>query len=213
MSLTETIHKKALDFLEVIKLGSEIITSSKMVDEKTKEAFKNHDIWNVNTVNDSIKKRDLSSAGLKSLTDSYFIFWNESAGIDIEEFWDRLEKHSLDFVRKDPLQFALKKDRFRNVHQAMSVRKDWGRLKNSSLLRNRLSPKNIEKLDEIVRLDELKRVELLKKCLAKKKIPQTQYLKFGDSMGYLGYCQLFEKYFNQTEYNELHDVWQTFESK
>lgn len=213
MSLTETTHKKALNFLKVIKIGSEIIADSKIVDQKTKEAFKNHDIWNVKTVNDSIKKKDLSSAGLKSLTDSYFIFWNESVGIDIEEFWDRLEKDSLGFQRKDPLQFALKKERFRNVHQAMSVRKDWKRLKDSSLLKNRLLPESIEKLDEIVIQDELKRVDLLKKCLAKKSIPQTQYLKFGDSMGYLSYCQLFEDYFNQTEYNELHEVWQNFESK
>ena len=211
MSLTETTHKKALDFIEVIKIGSEIMADSKIVDNKTKEAFKNNDNWNINTVNDSIKKKDLSSTGLKSLTDSYFTFWNESAGIDIEEFWNRLEKRSLDFERKDSLQFALKKERFRNVHQAMSVRKDWERLKDSSLLRNRFSAENIEKLDEIVKQDELKRVELLKKCLAKKNIPQTQYLKFGASMGYLGYCQLFEEYFNQTEYNELDEVWQNFE--
>ncbi len=93
----------------------------------------------------------------------------------------------------------------------MSVRKDWNRLKNSKLLRNRLSPENIEQLDKIVKQDELKRVELLKKCLAKKNIPQTQYLKFGDSMGYLGYCELFEEYFNQTEYDELYEVWRNFE--
>ncbi len=57
MPLTETTYKKALDFLEVIKIGSNIIAKSEIVDKKTKEAFKNHDIWNVNTVNDSIKKK------------------------------------------------------------------------------------------------------------------------------------------------------------
>lgn len=213
MPLTETTHKKALDFLEVINIANEIVINSKLVDEETKDAYKEHDIWNINTINDLITKKNLSSAALKSLIDSYFIFWNESAGTDIEEFWDRLQKNSLDFVRKDPLQFALKKDRFRNVHQAMSVRKNWERLKDSLLLKNRLSEMNIQKIDQIVQRDEFKRVKLLKKCLAKKRIPQSQYLKFGDSMGYLAHCQLFEKYFNKTEYYELHKVWQNFESK
>lgn len=81
MPLTETTHKKALDFLEAIKIGSKIVAKSEIVDKKTKEAFKNHVIWNLNTINNSINKKDLYSAGLKSLTDAYFTFWNESAGI------------------------------------------------------------------------------------------------------------------------------------
>ena len=127
------------------------MSDSEIVDERTKEAFKNQDIWNVKTINESIAKKDLSSAGLKSLTDGYFTFWNESAGLDIEKFWDCLEKKPFEITRKDPLQFALKKDRFRNVHQAMSVRKDWGRLKESKLLRNRLSSEAIQQLDKIVK--------------------------------------------------------------
>ena len=54
MPLTETTHKKALAFLEVIKIGGTIMAESEIVDEKTKEAFKTHDIWNVNTINESI---------------------------------------------------------------------------------------------------------------------------------------------------------------
>lgn len=213
MPLTETTHKKALAFLEVIKIGGKIMAESEIVDEKTKEAFKSHDIWNVKTINESITNKDLSSAGLKSLTDAYFTFWNESAGLDIEQFWNCLENNSFDFNRKDPLKYALEKGKFRNVHQGMSVRKDWDRLKNSNLLKNRLSQENIRQLDKIVKRDEHKRIELLKKCLAKKDIPQTQYLRFGDSMGYFGHCGLFEKYFTQSEYKELHELWGNFESK
>ncbi len=213
MPLTETTHKKALAFLEVIKIGSKIMAESEIVDKKTKEAFKTHDIWNVKTINESITNKDLSSAGLKSLTDAYFTFWNESAGLDIEQFWNYLENNSFNFDRKDPLKYALEKGKFRNVHQGMSVRKDWDRLKNSNLLKNRLSKENIRQLDKIVKQDEHKRLELLKKCLAKQNIPQTQYLRFGDSMGYFGYCGLFEKYFTQSEYKELHEVWEKFESK
>lgn len=213
MPFTEKTYKKALDFLDVIKIGRKIMSESEIVEEKTKEAFKNCDILRVKTINESITKKDLSAASLKSLIDDYFIFWNESAGLDTEKFWDCLEKNSLDFYRKDPLQYALKRGKFRNVHQGMSVRKDWYRFKNSTLLKKRLSSKDIEQLNKIIINDELNRLELLKKCLTKRKIPQTQYLKFGDSMGYFGYCGLFEKYFNQTEYEELYKVWNNFGNK
>ena len=100
-----------------------------------------------------------------------------------------------------------------NVHQGMSVRKDWNGLMKSELLKTRLSNENILQLDKIVKQDEIKRVELLKKCLVKKNIPQTKYLKFSDSMGYLGHCGLFKKHFNKTEHQELVEIWTNFESK
>jgi hypothetical protein len=213
MPLTEVTHKKALDFLEVIKIGSNIITKSEVVHVSTKEGFANHDNILINTINESIANKDLSAVGLKSLVDSYFIYWNESAGIDIEEFWAALAEKSFQYHRKDPLKYALDKGHFRNVHQAMSVRKDWERLQKSTLLKNRLTTEHIAQLDQIIQQDELKRVEVIKKYIAKKKIPKTQYLKFGDAIGYLSYCKLFEKYFSPSEYEELNEIWKNFTSR
>ncbi|PCJ64888.1 MAG: hypothetical protein COA58_11485 [Bacteroidetes bacterium] len=213
MPLTETTHNKAIAFLEMIQIGHEIMKESSVVNSKTKELFNNSDTWNIKTINESLEKRDLSHAGLESLIGAYLTFWNESVGMDIEEFWIKINKKSLDFKRKDPLKYALDKGRFRNVHQGMSARRDWNRLKESQLLNKRLTKEEIECLDIIIKDDELERVKLLKKCLTKKSIPKTQYLKFGDCIGYLSHCDLFENYFTELELEELHEVWNNFESK
>lgn len=213
MPLTEATHKKAIIFLKVIKIGHEIMAKSIVVNSKTKEAFNNHDEWSIKTVNDSLDKHDLSSAGLKSLNDAYLTYWNESIGLDTEEFWRELNNHFTGFKRKDPLKYALEKGRFRNVHEGMSAHKNWDILKASQLLRSRLSEEDIERLDNIINQDELNRVKLLRKCLSKKNIPQTQYLKFGDCMGYVSNCELIGKHFNESEYKELYEIWNNFESK
>ncbi|WP_020531059.1 hypothetical protein [Flexithrix dorotheae] len=211
MPLKETTKRKATDFLHVIEIGSKIMAKSEVIDAKTKEAFKNSDEWYVSNIKELIKDQNLNSAGLKSLVDPYFTYWNESVGVDIEEFWYKLEKNSLNFIRKDSLKFALEKGRFRNVHQGMSARKDWSRLKKNQLLSRRLSIAEINQIDEIINLDEKKRAELLKKTLLKRNIPQSQYLKFGDCMAYFEYCKLFDKYLNEEELKELYNIWNSFQ--
>lgn len=211
MPLVEATYRKAQEFLHAIKIGSEVMSKSELIDNKTREAFEEFAMWNINTIKESIGKKDLSSTGLKSLIDAYFTLWNEGVGLDIEEFWNQLAGNDIDFSRKDPLKFALDKGRFRNVHQGMSARKDWGRLRHSKHLLGRYSQDEINRLDEIIKADEITRAYLLKKCLTNRKIPQTQYLRFGDCMGYLGYCGLFDKHFDKNELKELYEIWSNFE--
>ena len=71
----------------------------------------------------------------------------------------------------------------------------------------------IEKIDTIIADDENRRFEILKKCLRKKNIPRTQYLKFGECMAYMNYCGLWDKYFNKEEVQKLYDIWTNFKSK
>jgi hypothetical protein len=54
---------------------------------------------------------------------------------------------------------------------------------------------------------------MLKKCLTRKQIPQTNYLKFGECMAYANKCRLWDKYFTQAEVDELYVIWKNFESK
>jgi len=48
--------------------------------------------------------------------------------------------------------------------------------------------------------------------LAKKAIPQTQYLKFGECMAYFGRSKLFEVYFSKEQVEELYEIWKNFKS-
>ena len=71
----------------------------------------------------------------------------------------------------------------------------------------------IEEIDDIILKDEKQRIEILKKCLRKKEIPQTQYLKYGECMAYANNCLLWKKYFKQSEVDELYEIWKNFKSK
>jgi len=210
MPIKEATLKKAQDFKAAIQIGAQIMAASKTFDEEAKKAFKKHDSWNLEILDEAVTNGKLSSAELKSLTDSYFILWNEGIGLDMEAFWHQLQSKSIDFTRKDPVRSALLKGRFQSVHQAMAARKDWETLKNSNLLKSRLSPAEMDGFEELIQKDESTRVDLLKKCLNKKKIPKSQYLRFGDSMAYMEHCDLFERYFTQNEYDELHAIWNNF---
>ena len=159
-----------------------------------------------------IQNNNLNSAGLISITNTILTQWNESINEDTEIFWTELDRHNIDFNRKEPLRFALTKGRFINVHAGMQARKNWGILKNLQSIKKRYSDTDISTLDEIIKADELRRIDLLKKCLAKDKIPQTQYIPFGDSMAYIANCSLFDTYFTKVEIDKLYKIWKEFSS-
>lgn len=110
------------------------------------------------------------------------IYWKESIGPDIELFWNELKNRNIDFERKDELNFALQKGRFRRVGQGIGARKFWSTLKGMKTIKSRFSSKEINRLTEIIKQDENKRFEVLMKCLRNNSIPQTQYLKFENAL-------------------------------
>ena len=119
---------------------------------------------------------------------------------------------NLNLERKEPLKFALDKNRFRNVEQGIGARKYWDSLKSLKCIKDRYSDSEIKKIDEIIVEDENKRIGILKKCLAKKNIPKSQYLKFGECMAYFANCGLFDRYLTEEEVKELYTIWKNFKS-
>jgi hypothetical protein len=158
-------------------------------------------------------KSKLSAYQINSLASELFTKWNESIHPNTEFFWEEVNKAGVEFKRKEPLRFALEKGRFRNVHQAMEARQNWSEVRKLETIRKRFTKAEIEEIDKILLSEEKKRLELLKKCLIKKKIPQSQYLRFGDSMAYFNNCDLFRNYFTPIEVKELYTVWKNFKSK
>jgi hypothetical protein len=94
----------------------------------------------------------------------------------------------------------------------MSARKSWEKLRVSNSIAERFSPDEIATLDQIIETDENTRLRILKKCLFKKNIPQTQYLKFGECYAYFFNCKLFQKYFTANEVSGLYQIWMDFKS-
>lgn len=195
--------------LKTIEIEKKLVGNSNNFDNNTKEAFVNLGIY----WTDRIEKESFTLTSLKSIASDILTFWKESIGIDTELFWTELKKNNIDFERKDELNFALEKGRFKRVDIGMGARKDWSVIKEFDSIQKRFSKEDIEKIDLIINKDEKTRLEILRKCLRKKEIPQTQYLKFGECWAYMSNCGLWDKYFSKEEVEELLNIWKNFASK
>ncbi|CAA9201072.1 hypothetical protein FLA105534_03395 [Flavobacterium bizetiae] len=202
--------------LKTIEIQRMILNNSRFFDKKLKEKSSNfildgsRDFSLENIILEMLAKENLTLTQLKSTCKMLLTFWNEGIGVDVELFWIELKKHNIDFERNDELKFALNKNRFRRVDQGFGARRDWNLMKDMQSLKDRFSVSEIEQIGKIIEADENKRVEILKKCLLKKQIPKSQYLKFGECWAYLSYCNLFEKYFDQEQKDELSDIHRNF---
>ncbi|KAF5032267.1 hypothetical protein DSECCO2_619070 [anaerobic digester metagenome] len=192
------------------KINDKVVDRSTIMDEKTKEAFKNLSKYTRDLLE---KEPKMNSYGLNSLKSGLLTYYNESINPDTESFWTELKVNGIDYERKEPLKFALEKNQFRRVDQGIDARKHWTELKNRKEITDKYSQTEIEKIETIIAEDENRRLEILKKCLRKNEIPQTQYLKFGECMAYMNNCGLWDKYFKNNEVQRLYDIWTNFKSK
>ncbi|MDY7396921.1 hypothetical protein UMM65_16870 [Aureibaculum sp. 2210JD6-5] len=163
-------------------------------------------------IKECLKIENINSYQIKSLRNDLLTYWNETISVDTEKFWTEVKNEKLNLERKEPLKFALSKNRFRNVEQGIGARKYWNSLKSLKSIQNEYSDLEIKKIGEIIVEDEKKRIGILKKCLAKKNIPKSQYLKFGECMAYFANCELFENHLTEKEVTELNTIWKDFKS-
>ena len=193
--------------VKTTEIQDNIVRASTLLDEQTKQALHDQSAF----IRDFFaRKPNANSYERKTLASQILTFWRESVNPDTEAFWIEMKRCGVNIERKEPLRFALEKGWFRNVEQGIEARNHWSSLKHLSTVRDRYSQAEIEQLDLIIEEDEKKRHEVLKKCLAKKAIPQTKYLKFGECMAYFGRCNLFEIYFSKAEVEELYAIWTNF---
>lgn len=207
--MTDTKSEYKEQLLRIIQIQNDLLNDVDLFDLKTKEVIINFGLY----WTERLDSEHFTLTQLKSITNDILTMWKETIGIATELFWTELKKNNIDYERKDELNFALQKGRFRRVDIGMGARKDWNVIKDFDSIKGRFSNDEIEKISKIIDLDEKTRLEILKKCIRKKEIPQTQYLKFGECMAYMSNCGLWDKYFAKTEVNELYDIWNKFENK
>ena len=177
---------------------------------KTKEAMVNYSEDIIRRIDEICKNGKQNSSIINSYKKDYLVFWNESISIESELFWQKLQLNKIEINRNERLRYALTKNRFQNVHQGMDARKNWNEIIELGYINERFTTDEIKKLDDIINKDEKDRFELLKKCYETKKIPQTKYLRFGDSVAYFNNCNLFKKYFESEQVVELMSIWKNF---
>ncbi len=206
--MTTLEHREKL--WRTTEIHDNLIDVSIIFDDHTKQAFKTQSKFIRDFLTNNPKA---NSYQLRTLTSELLTYWNESIKPDTEAFWTELRKNDIDFERKEPLKFALTKGRFRNVEQGMDARNYWTKLKGEKSIIDNFTQAQIQVIDKIISDDEQRRLDILKKCLIKKAIPQTQYLKFGECMAYFANCRLFDKYFTTGQVEELYDIWKNFKSE
>ena len=208
MTKTENIEQ----ILRTVEIHEKIVNESTEMENDTKSHFLNLSEFTKNCLNDKSKTEKFNSYQINSLKNELLIYWNETISVETEKFWTEVKNEKLNLERKEPLKFALSKNRFRNVEQGIGARKYWNSLKSLKSIKKEYLDLEIKKIDEIIVEDENKRIGILKKCLAKKNIPKSQYLKFGECMAYFANCGLFEKYLTEKEVTELYTIWKNFKS-
>jgi len=206
--LTTLEHKDKL--LQTTYIQDKVIGESTLLNNQAKQALY---ILSVYIRDILANKTKLNSYQFTSLTNGILTYWNESINPDTEKFWGQMNINNISFLRKEPLRFALEKNRFRNVEQGIEAKNHWPDLKKLPSITARYTQAEIDQIDKIIDDDERKRLTILKKCLTKRSIPQTQYLKFGECMAYFSRCDLFGKYFSKDQVNELYIIWRNFKSK
>ena len=200
---TENTLKDQL--LQCIAIQNKIIETDETMDTKAKEAFLNHG----NQIK-AFAQDKLTKAQFKSLFSEILTYWNEAIGPEVETFWNTLKAEGLTIERKDELQFALQKNRFRRVDQGIAARKHWEVLHAIPSIQERFSREEISQLAEIIEKDKTTRLAILQKCLRKNSIPKTQYLKFGECMAYFDQCELFSTHFTSIQVEQLYTIWENF---
>ena len=197
-------------FYKIIATGDEIINDSENFHSKTKESFANYSQDIIKRINEFSRNGKQNLTIINTFKKEYLTFWNENVSTETEMFWWKLEKEKIEVERKEPFKYALLKNRFQNVQQGMDANKNWNKIKDFGYINTRFSKNEIIKIQEIIEKDEKDRLDFLKNCFERKKIPNSKYLKFGDSVAYFNKCNLFKKYFKSEEVVELMKIWQDF---
>jgi len=193
--------------LRTTEIHDKFVNASTEFDDNTKQGFKYFSKY----IRDFLTANPKANAyQLRILTNELLTYWNESINRDTEYFWAELQANNIDIERKEPLKFALAKKRFRTVEQGIDARNNWTDLKGLKSITDKFSKTDIQQIDSIIADDEQNRLDILKKCLRKKTIPPTQYLKFGECMAYFANCRLFDKYFTKEQVEELYGIWKNF---
>ncbi|MDO6598462.1 hypothetical protein Q4512_16200 [Oceanihabitans sp. 2_MG-2023] len=208
MTKTENIEQ----VLKAVEIHEKIVNESTEMESDTKSHFLELSKFIKECLKDKTKIQNINSHQIKSLRNELLTFWNETISVETEKFWTEIKNGNLNLERKEPLKFALNKNRFRNVEQGIGARKYWSSLKSLESIKDEYSDLEIKKIDKIIVEDENKRIGILKKCLAKKNIPKSQYLKFGECMAYFANCDLFNKYLTEKEVTDLYTIWKNFKS-
>lgn len=109
-------EQQADKLVKAIDIAEQVIKESiDFVDELRKPMLTFGTVTKQNAKYPEPKFRNLTS--LKYLETAFFTFWNESEGVDVDKFWDKVYQSKLGYVRKDEIHDVLKRKKIKNIHE------------------------------------------------------------------------------------------------
>lgn len=150
-SKRKTYQERAERLVKTIGIAEKIVRSSKSLDDVTKNYFTN---WGQEikgmALNPEPQFKKVSS--IKYLENDFLIYWNESAGPDVEKFWTELYKNGIDFERKDIIQSVLKRKKIKNIYEYDNV------IDNIVIAeqRGKINKEQVVELNKLIRVFEVR---------------------------------------------------------
>ena len=108
------------ELVTLIDIAEDVVTKSTTFDPLLSKPLLNYG----EEMKHLILNPDPKHANLKSLRfveNDFLIFWNESKGAEIEDFWKKVYKANLSFRRKDVINKVLKRGRIKNIHEYNNI--------------------------------------------------------------------------------------------
>ncbi|MDR6762088.1 uncharacterized protein YggU (UPF0235/DUF167 family) [Flavobacterium sp. 2755] len=193
------------NLFNAIKIADQIIMESKNIDSSTKEAMLNLSKDIINRINKKCENGKANLTLINFYKKEFLTYWSESTSLETEKFWKNLKIRNIGYERKDPLFFALNKNRFINVHQGIDARKNWKDILEFGYINERYTKDQIQKINDVIEKDENDRLDFIKKCLKNERIP-LKGMRFNDSIAYFRHCNLLSKYFDEETIKKLYTL-------
>jgi hypothetical protein len=209
MAINPETYSRANFLLQAVELSNKIFAQSKSGDKQIKLALQALNEYSKCFIEAALKKDKLTSYEVKSIENEFFNYWNNTINEDVETFWEEITKSDLPFQRKSALRELLTKGRLRQVEQWIDLYNNFQNIKESGFLNRQFKIEELVELNNLIEKEEKNRFTIVNNCLQKKRIPFSQYLKFGESMAFLERCGLTRKYFTDTEKGEIYEIWKS----
>jgi len=199
--------KRAIQFLKATEIGKNLIVADKEMDMNMSSMIKGLIEYTQGIIVNGLNKDNLRKSSVVTLENDFFQFWNSTINSTVEQFWTEISKFKLPYVRNSMVHNLLEKGRLKNVEQWIEMFNGFEELVKSGNLTSQFTKEEVLKLKDIITGHEKSRFDFVDKCLKLNNVASSKYLKFGKSMAFMIKCNLLEKYYSNSEIDQLYKIW------
>ena len=118
--ISEKYQNRAEQLAKAIDIAELIVSKSILIDQETREYFVK---WGREMKDMALNPKPPFNkiVSLKHIENDFLIYWNETNGQDVEQFWKEIFLNGLSFERKDTIRTVLKRKRIKDIHEYNNI--------------------------------------------------------------------------------------------